>query len=245
MKSFYLNFYTIILISFIIILFSLTEINAQQTGNDKDIKRLFSQALNIFNKTEIRYQEISAKMKNIKYNIFLKIRYKNLKRKYTKINTMIANIKGKIDINADDSNEINEELYNLDIEIQNFEKKCEKAIVVYNKAERTKKVFINIIKVFFITLISIIVVVMIIIGVISIIIIRRQRKYHALEEETSNSNSEINVGNNYNRSFDEIKETKEKEKEKDNIDNFKKNKNIRKKKSGHQSQKSENIDINN
>ena len=77
MKSFYLNLYTIILISFIIILFSLADINAQETKNDGDIKRLFSNALNMFNKTEIRYQEISAKMKNIKYNIFLKFRYKN------------------------------------------------------------------------------------------------------------------------------------------------------------------------
>ena len=240
MKLFYLNFYTIIFISFVVILCSLTEINAQKTGNNEDIKQLFSKALNIFNKTEIRYQEISEKMKNIKYNIFLKIRYKNLKRKYTKINIMIANIRGKIDINDYDSNVINEDLYNLDIEIQNFGKKCEKAIVVYNKAEHTKKVFINIIKVFFITLILIIVIVMIIIAVVSIIIIRRQRKYHALEEEISNSNIEINVGNNYNRSFDEIKETKENE----NLDQFKKMNNIKKKKGGHQSQKSEDIEIN-
>ena len=241
MKSFYLNLYTIILISFIIILFSLADINAQETKNDGDIKRLFSNALNMFNKTEIRYQEISAKMKNIKYNIFLKIRYKNLKRKYNKINTMISNIRGKLDINQYDLNEINEDMYKLDTEIESFGKKCEKAIVVYHKAEHTKRVFINIIKVFFITLIIIIVVVMIIIAVISVIIIKRQKKYHALEEEMSNSNIEINVGNNYNKSFDEIKETNEKE----SIDNFNKKKNIKKKKSGHQTQKSENTEINN
>ena len=57
----------------------------------------------------------------------------------------------------------------------------------------------------------------------------------------SNSNIEINVGNNYNKSFDEIKETNEKE----SIDNFNKKKNIKKKKSGHQTQKSENTEINN
>ena len=139
---------------------------------------------------------------------------------------MITNIKGKIDINQYDSKQINEDIYKLDIEIEKFGKKCEKAIEVFYKSEHTKKVFMNIIKVFFFTLIIIIVVIMIIIGVISGFIIRRQKKYHALEEEMSNSNIEINVGNNFNKSFDEIKEKNEKE----NIKSSKKKKSKKRKK---------------
>ena len=241
MKSFNLNIYTIILITFFIILFSIKDIKSQEIQNHEELKRLFSNSLFMFNKTEIRYQEISVKMKNIKYNIFLKLRYKNLKRKHNKINTMISNIKGKIDINKYDLKQINEDIYQLDIKIENFGKKCEKAIEVYQKAEQTKKIFLNIIKVFFFTLIITIVVVMIIIGIVSIFIIRRQKKYHALEEEMSNSNIEINVGNNYNKTFDELKEKNENE----DINSYKNKKSNKKKKSGHQSQKSESNDINN
>ena len=242
MKSFNLNIYTIILISFIIIFFSFTVINSQEIKDDEELKRLFSNSLSMLNKTEIKYLDISEKMKNIKYNIFLKVRYKNLKRKHKKINAMISSIKGKIDINKYDLKEINEDMYKLDVEIENFGKKCEKAIKVFNRAEQTKKIFMNIIKAFFFTLIIVIVVVMIIIGIVSIIIIKRQKKYHALDEELSNSNIEINVGNNYNKSFDEIKEKDEKEKQ--NIKSLKKRKIDKKKKSGHQSQKSENTEIN-
>ena len=82
MKSFNLNIYKIILISFIIILFSFTVINSQEIQDCEELKRLFSYSLTMLNKTEIKYLDISQKMKNIKYNIFLKIRYKNLKRKH-------------------------------------------------------------------------------------------------------------------------------------------------------------------
>ena len=241
MKSFYLNIYTIILISYTIILFSLTNINTQEIKNDEELKRLFSNSLFILNKTEIKYKEFSEKMKNIKYNIFLKLRYKNLNRKHNKINSMIANIKGKLDMNQYDLKQINEEMYKLDIEIGHFGKKCEKTIEVFYKAEQTKKLFMNIIKVFFFTLIITIVVIMIIIGVVSIFIIRRQKKYVSFEEEISNSNIEINVENNYNGSFDEIKEKNEIK----NIKSSKKKKSEKKKKFEHQTQKSESIEINN
>ena len=82
---------------------------------------------------------------------------------------------------------------------------------------------------------------MIIIGVVSIFIIRRQKKYVSFEEEISNSNIEINVENNYNGSFDEIKEKNEIK----NIKSSKKKKSEKKKKFEHQTQKSESIEINN
>jgi hypothetical protein len=189
------------LLSIIIILILFSSIKTQDTISEE--KQLYNNNLIKFNKTEIQYKEISEKMKNIKYNIFLKIRYKNLKKKHQKIEIKLGKIKEKLDSNNYDKNELKEEIKEIYESITKFEKKCNKALDIFYKSEKTKKVLMNMIKAFFWTLLVIIIVVLIVIGVASIFIIKRQRKYYALEEE----NSQVNIINEgKNNLFDKIKE---------------------------------------
>ena len=80
MKSLNLNFY----LSIIIISLFFSSIKAQNI-TQSEVNQLFNNNLIKCNKTEILFQEFSEKMKNIKYNIILKIKYKNLKKKHNKI----------------------------------------------------------------------------------------------------------------------------------------------------------------
>lgn len=214
MKSFHLNAYKIVCITYIIFLFS--QIKSQGTQQPKE-RELLKNCISEFNKTENRFIEISEKMKNIKYNIFLKIRYKNLKRTHNKIQTTISTIKKKLDSNKYDKIKVIEELKILTGNIGQYNRKCEKAIEIYYQAESMKAVIYNIIKAFFLTILIIIIVVMIIIGIVSFFIIRRQRKYSALtEEESTHTNIEINVDNQFNTEQIKIEEKLDEENEKGN-----------------------------
>lgn len=236
MKSFHLKSYAIIFITYIIFLFS--QIKSQEAQQPQE-KELLNNCIFSFNKTENRLAEFSEKMKNIKYNIFLKIRYKDLKRRHNKIKTTISTIKEKLETNNYNKKVIGE-LNILKGIIEKYDRKCDKAIDAYYKAESLKIVIYNIIKIFFLIILIIIIAIMIIIGIVSFFIIKSQRKYYALEEEEIHSNIEVNIENQFNTEQIRIEEKLDEENEKDNSSKreIKKKKGTKKKKSGAKHQKS-------
>ena len=184
-----LYFFLSILISIIIISIFFPLIKSQQI-NEIELKQLFNSTLYCYNKTELHYKDISEKMKNIKFNIFLKIRYKKLVKEHNKMQKKIGKLEAKIKSNNYDNNEMIEDIKELNKSLTHYEHKCHKAIHVYIQSEKVKKVFKNMIKAFFITLLIVIIIVLIIIGIVSLFVIKRQRKYYILEEENSSDKIE-------------------------------------------------------
>ena len=155
-------------------------INSQENKIDIDItdeKHLFNKNLLLMNRTDALYQEISEKMKNIIFNIYLKLKYRNLKKNNEKIQTKFSLIKGKLDNNIYDKQIILEELKELNGKLLYLETLCETIKDLYEKNERNKIVFFNLFKVLFITLILTIIVVMAIIKITPIFEDIKTRKY--------------------------------------------------------------------
>ena len=187
----------------IIQLFS--KVKSQETQIIEE-SQLFNNSVILFNKSEGKYQSISEKMKNIKYNIFLKIRYKKLKRKYIKIQDSVVKIKELLESKNYDKNQVKEKITDLNRSIYKFEKSCNKALEVFSQSEKIKEATIKLIKVFFLTILIIIIIILAIIALISFIIYKRKKKYHTLQEEVANiSGIEINIGNNSNSTMNRIK----------------------------------------
>ena len=180
MKSLNLNFY----LSIIIISLFFLSIKAQNI-TQSEVNQLFNNNLIKCNKTEMLFREFSEKMKNIKYNIILKIKYKNLQKKHNKIEKKIGKIKELLNSNNYNKNEILEDIRELNKSLTKFEYKCNKAIHAFYKGEKVKTILNNLLKVFFITLFITIFLLLIVIVIISIFIIKRQKNYYALDEESS------------------------------------------------------------
>ena len=203
MKFYFFNTYAIILF---IILLLFSKINSQENQSLEE-KQLLNNSLILFNKAEVNYKIISAKMETVKFNIFLKVRYKNLQRRYNNIRASIEKINNILVSNDYDISDVKERLYDLKKDIEKFDKKCNKTFDVFSKSEKIKSMIINLIKVFFLTIVIIIIVVFAIIAIISYFIMKRQKKYQTLQEEVTNiSGIEINVGNNINSQMDRLKE---------------------------------------
>ena len=203
MKFYFFNTYAIILF---IILLLFSKINSQENQSSEE-KQLFNNSLILFNKAEVNYKIISAKMETVKFNIFLKVRYKNLQRRYNNIRASIEKINNILVSNDYDISDVKEKLYDLKKDIEKFDKKCNKTFDVFSQSEKIKSMIINLIKVFFLTIVIIIIVVFAIIAIISYFIMKRQKKYQTLQEEVTNiSGIEINVGNNINSQMDRLKE---------------------------------------
>ena len=223
MKFYFFNTYAIILF---IILLLFSKINSQENQSSEE-KQLFNNSLILFNKAEVNYKIISAKMETVKFNIFLKVRYKNLQRRYNNIRASIEKINNILVSNDYDISDVKERLYDLKKDIEKFDKKCNKTFDVFSKSEKIKSIIINLIKVFFLIIVIIIIVVLAIIAIISYFIMKRQKKYQTLQEEVTNiSGIEINVGNNINSPMDTLKEKNVEENKKKVI---KKKKKIKKK----------------
>ena len=222
MKLLDLNFYLLI----IIISLFFSSIKAQNI-TQSEVNQLFNNNLIKCNKTEILFQEFSEKMKNIKYNIILKIKYKNLKKKHKKIVKKIEKIKELLNSNNYNKNEILEDIKELNKSLTKFEYKCNKAIHAFYKGEKVKTILNNLLKVFFITLFITIFLLLIVIVIISIFIIRRQKKYYALDEESSkvdiineegsnNTSESIKINNKKANEDSSERKMKKKKKEKKN-----------------------------
>ena len=207
MKPFHLNIYLIIFISTIIYSFLLYPVKTQNATLSEE-KKLLEECLSLCNTTEAKYQEIIEKMGNIKYNIFLKIRYKKIKKSHHKINEELTKIKESINLNNYEQYEVIQQLKKLNSDILKFDHKCNKAIHIYYRSQRTYKIIMTLIKTFFIALLVIIIIVLIIIGIVSVFVVRKQRKYHPLEEEVTRID-DIGGSKTYTDEIHIIKEKKE------------------------------------
>ena len=207
MKSYFFNIHLIMILVNILLLFS--KIKSQESHALEEMQ-LFNNSLILFNKSTENYQSISEKMKNIKYNIFLKLRYRIIKRNYIEVKNSFAKIKEILESKNYDNKQIKEKIIDLNRDIYKFNKRCNKALEVFSKNEEIKKVTLKLIKVFFLTALIIIIFIIIILAIIalfSFIIYKRQKIYHGLREETTNiSGVELKVSNDYKSSMDRIKE---------------------------------------
>ena len=188
MKASHHSFYLMIIsISIFLLSFHPT---AMQEVKLSEERQLLNDCLSHYNKTEKQFYELSEKMKDIKFNLVLKIKFKNLKKKNLKVVEKINKIKGKIDLNNYSKKEIIQDLKELNETISKFEIKCHKVNHIYYQNEKTKDILINMIKVFFKTLFIIIIIALIIIGIVSLYVIKRQRQYYRLVEEPVHEDSE-------------------------------------------------------
>lgn len=195
MKASHHSFYLMIIsISIFLLSFHPT---AMQEVTLSEERQLLNDCLSHYNKTEKQFYELSAKMKDIKFNLVLKIKFKNLQKKNLKVVAKINKIKVKIDLNNYTKNEIMQDLKELNETISKFEVKCHKVNHIYYQNEKTKDIIVNMIKVFLKTLLIIIIIALIIIGIVSFYVIKKQRQYHRLVEEPIHEDSE-EVKNQHN-----------------------------------------------
>ena len=71
--------------------------------------------------------------------------------------------------------------------------------------EEAKSILLNMIKIFFITLLIITIIVLSITGIVSFFVIRNQRRYYILHEEHSQDNIDVEKRNHYNNELGTIK----------------------------------------
>ena len=204
MNFIYLNFF---LITLFISLLSQIQSQDNQESKLKEVEENISQINSL-------YQNLTEKMAEIKYNVILKLRYKSLTRKKEKVEKELNKIKSSGSINSYTLDELNEYVYS-------YGKSCRKVRKLFDTFESLKNTILNIIRIFFLTLIITIIVVIIISALIYLYIVRKSKSYDILNEEMShsefhNSNDpELEIIKKKNKKKKFKKKKSEKEYEKD------------------------------
>ena len=170
MNFIYLNFF---LITLFISLLSQIQSQDNQESKLKEVEENISQINSL-------YQNLTEKMAEIKYNVILKLRYKSLTRKKEKVEKELNKIKSSGTINSYTLDELNEYVYS-------YGKSCRKVRKLFDTFESLKNTILNIIRIFFLTLIITIIVVIIISALIYLYIVRKSKSYDFLNEEMSHS----------------------------------------------------------
>ena len=170
MNYIYLNFF---LITLFISLLSQIQSQDNQESKLKEVEENISQINSL-------YQNLTEKMTEIKYNVILKLRYKSLTRKKEKVEKELNKIKSSGSINSYALDELNEYVYS-------YGKSCRKVRKLFDTFESLKNTILNIIRIFFLTLIITIIVVIIISALIYLYIVRKSKSYDILNEEMSHS----------------------------------------------------------
>ena len=170
MNCIYLNFF---LITLFISLLSQIQSQDNQESKLKEVEENISQINSL-------YQNLTEKMAEIKYNVILKLRYKSLTRKKEKVEKELNKIKSSGTINSYTLGELNEYVYS-------YGKNCRKVRKLFDTFESLKNTILNIIRIFFLTLIITIIVVIIISALIYLYIVRKSKSYDFLNEEMSHS----------------------------------------------------------
>lgn len=180
--------YFIVFLSVIIYSSLLCSVKTEDLSEEK---QLLQECLSFYNKTELKFEEIKEKIKNVRFNIILKIKYKDITKIHTNIENNISEITEKIDSKSYDKNSVIKNLKELKTAIETLDAKCDKAIQTYNNNEKVYNFLIDLIKIIIITLFIVIVIVLLIIGIISIIVIKHQRNYYKLQEEVNPEEEEV------------------------------------------------------
>ena len=184
---------------FLIILIILFQIKSQE--NQQAIIKEIEENIS---KIDTIYQNLTEKMTEVKYNIILKYRYKRLESKREKIGKKLNQIKSGTLINEKILKELKEYVHS-------YERSCHKVSELYDFFEDLKNTIINIVKIFFITVIIVIILVIIISTLIYLYIYRKRKNYEILQEEISHSDFQ-NINND--SELEKIKEKNKKTKKK-------------------------------
>ena len=184
---------------FLIILIILFQIKSQE--NQQTIIKEIEENIS---KIDTTYQNLTEKMTEVKYNIILKYRYKRLESKREKIGKKLNQIKSGTLINEKILKELKEYVHS-------YKRSCHKVSELYDFFEDLKNTIINIVKIFFITVIIVIILVIIISTLIYLYIYRKRKNYEILQEEISHSDFQ-NINND--SELEKIKEKNKKIKKK-------------------------------
>ena len=179
------SFLTIIIYLYILII-SFSSINSQKIEKS-EAQNKFKKILENFNKTNQLYQEINKKMKNIRFNFILKIKYSNLKTKQEKIVQKINSIKENFKKDKIDNNNSLKEIHNLNILIESYSNNCYNIINLYDSFTNLNDLVVNIIKIFVIIIIIGIIFAMIYSGIRYIYMYRTRKNYEILRQEINHS----------------------------------------------------------
>ena len=181
--------------------FFISNIQSQKVETNPNEK--FNNTLYNYNNTKLYLDDFKKKMKDITLNIFLRVRFRELKRIHKNIELKILEIQEQLSKENYDNKQIIDKINLLDEDIKKFEKKYNKANKVYYEFEKVKSGFSEFFKLFFIILFICVVIVFCIIGIASYYVMKNQRKYYKLKEEVSFNTyqREMNkvINNNNNR----------------------------------------------
>lgn len=164
-----------------IFFFIITKINCSSL-NSTEIEQ-YNKTITKYSQMATNYVVFSKKMEKITLNIFLRIRYKDLKRTFEELRTEIDNLKLKFDKNE----KISENLIKANNLTDEFEIRYINSISAYKRFEETKKMLGGMLKTFIIVLSIIIFIVLTLIGIGSYYVIKynNKRRYIKLQEEVS------------------------------------------------------------
>ena len=172
--------------SYILILFLLIQYaSSQNISSNASEFTLFNQSMVKYNDTKKQFDDITNKMKNINYNILLKIRYKELERYYKIVETKFVEIQKELKKTNYEKEKVRNNIKLLDSDIHTFEKKYKATRSLYFEFERTKAYLLHFLKIFFICLFVAVIIIMAIVGIVSFFVVRNQRRYYKLQEEYS------------------------------------------------------------
>lgn len=172
--------------SYILILFLLIQyVTSQNISSDTSEFALFNQSMVKYNDTKKKFDDMTNKMKNINYNILLKIRYKELERYYKTVETKFVEIQKALKETNYEKEKVKNNIKLLDSDIHTFEKKYKTTRRIYFEFERTKAYLLHFLKIFFICLFVAVIIIMAIVGIVSFFVVRNQRRYYKLQEEYS------------------------------------------------------------
>ena len=149
-------------------------------------------SLEIFNKCLSKYEviinrlkKLEIKMQDIKFNIKLKLIFRNLKELNETMSKRITGLQNKFEDKKRNINKLNEEINILNTDMNFLERKTLKFIEKYNSYDKFKSDILNYIKIFFICFFSVVFIMLIILVIVGIRQYKKRKKYYRLHEEVS------------------------------------------------------------
>lgn len=212
-------FYSILALFFLI-----TKINCSSL-NLTEIEQ-YNNTMHRYKQMVANYNVFSQKMEKITLNVFMKIRFKDLKRSFDDLRSEIDTLKLKYH----KKESISENIIIANNLTDDFEMKYINSVNAYKRFEETKQMLGGMIKTFIIVLSIFIFIVLFFIGVGSYFVIKyNQKRYYKLQEEVSirigqSDEKEKDKSNQENKNDFMVKSTEEDIEGRNNIDKNDKNK---------------------
>ena len=154
----------------IVLIIIITDVNCS-SSNISEIDN-YNNTMNKYQQVLIQYKGFAKKMEKITLNIILRIRFKDLQRDYEKLRKEMH----KLTKNYENNNKtVSENLDEVSKLLSSFEKSLISSIIAYKRFEQTKKIILDMIKVFIIVLSIIIFVSLTLIGIGSYFVIKHQK----------------------------------------------------------------------